>query len=190
MLLANPLAYGVAWKVPLATMYVPPAETTSGCWPGNPQCPFPAENTTMIPLAHASAIAAAMAWLAAERGGFMTLDPQLLLMIWGPSATAALNPPTVLTKLIFTMVKSTSGATAKMFADSPVPWPTSSAAAFAAPGPRTTGEDRYPRWVKKGCLNQPESVITTLTFRPVMPPRWARSAFMPRETSPGTRRCQ
>jgi hypothetical protein len=31
MLLANPLAYGVAWIEPLATMYVPPAETTSGC---------------------------------------------------------------------------------------------------------------------------------------------------------------
>src|SRR5262245_40837568 len=133
MVLANPLAYGVACSDPSASMNVPPAEITSGCWPGNPQWPLPAENTTTIPLATASAIEEAIAWSAADSGPNCLLEPQLLLMTAGPSATAALNPPIVLTKLIFTIVNSASGATASRFADSPVPCPTSSTAGSAAP---------------------------------------------------------
>ena len=60
-------------------------------------------------------------------------------MMSGDSAAAALNAPVLLTKLIFTIVKSTSGAAAKMFADSAVPWPLSSFAGALAAGPSTTG---------------------------------------------------
>ena len=39
---------------PLRSMNTPPTEITSGCWPGKPQCPLPAENTTTIPPATAA----------------------------------------------------------------------------------------------------------------------------------------
>jgi hypothetical protein len=48
----------------------------------------------------------------------------------------------MLTKLSFTIVKSMSGAAAKAFADSPVPWPISSFPGFVVPGPSSTGAER------------------------------------------------
>src|SRR4051812_5895983 len=171
-------------------MNAPPAEITSGCWPGKPQWPLPAEKTTMMPFDTASAIAAASAVSAALSGPNWLLDPQLQLMMCGESATAALNDPIVFAKLILTMVKSMSGATANALADSAVPCPTSSLFALIVAGPRTTGDERYPRPTKYGCRNQPVSHITTLTPRPVRPARCARSAFVPSDTSPGTSRCQ
>ena len=96
----------------------------------------------MMPVATAAAIAAARAWSAALSGPYWLLLPQLQVMMCGLSPTAALNAPIELTKLIFTVCSSTSGATAKMFADSPVPWPLSSASGLAAPGPSTTGATR------------------------------------------------
>ncbi len=70
------------------------------------------------------------------------LLPQLHVMMSGLSPTAALNAPMMLTKLIFTGSRSMSGATAKMFADSPVPCPLSSSSGLAAAGPSTTGAAR------------------------------------------------
>jgi hypothetical protein len=124
------------------SMKTPPAEMTSGCWPGNPQWPLPAEKITVMPLATAAAIAAASARSAAERGPNCLLDPHEQVMMCGLSATAALNAPIELAKFIFTGNSVTSGATEKMLADSPVPWPLSSAAGLAAPGPRVTGLTR------------------------------------------------
>src|SRR5688500_14535949 len=102
-------------------MKTPPAEMTSGCCPGNPQCPFPAEKMTMIPCLTALAMAAARAWSAADKGGYGLSPPQLHEMICGPSATAALKAPVELIGPIFTIVNSASGATENTFADSPVP---------------------------------------------------------------------
>jgi hypothetical protein len=53
----------------------------------------------------------------------------------GASPTAALNPPMLLTNDILTIRKSMSGAVAKALADSAVPWPLSSVAAFEVAGP-------------------------------------------------------
>jgi len=72
-------------------------------------------------------------------GGVLIEAPQLQDMICGFKATAALNAPTVFTKLTFTIVNSTSGTTAKIFADSPVPCPFSSRSGLLVPGPRTVG---------------------------------------------------
>ena len=79
---------------------------------------------------------------AAERPGPGMSDPQLQLMTCGPSPIAVFNAPVEFTKLIFTMVKSMSGATANRFADSPVPCPLASSFGLAAAGPRTTGAAR------------------------------------------------
>ena len=79
---------------------------------------------------------------AALSGPVRLSEPQLLLMMWGRQGDGGVERADVLTKLIFTIVKSASGATAKMLADSAVPWPISSAAGLAAPGPSTTGRTR------------------------------------------------
>src|SRR6516162_5460600 len=103
-------------------MKTPPAEITSGCWPGKPTWPLPAEKTTVIPAVTAAAIAAARAWSAALKVVLVpVLLPQLQVMIFGLNPAAALKAPVELTKLIFTGSNSTSGATAKILDDSPVP---------------------------------------------------------------------
>ena len=112
-------------------MSTPPTEMTSGCCPGKPQWPLPAEKQTTMPLATAAATAAARACSAALRGPNWTDPVQLLLMMSGLSAAAALNAAVVFTSApeavaVLTGLSSTSGAVAKMFADSPVPCPCSS----------------------------------------------------------------
>ena len=101
----------------------------------------------MIPEAHAAAIAASRACRAALSGPNWTLEVQLLEMMSGPSATAALNAAVTLTRApealaVLTGMSRTSGAVAKMLADSPVPWPFSSMPGSAVPGPRTVGSTR------------------------------------------------
>src|SRR5690625_3639464 len=91
---------------------------TSGCWPGKPHDPFPAEKTTTIPSATAPATAAASAWLAALSGGSGTFEPQLFVMMCGPSAAAALNAAVTLTsapdaEAVFTGSSVAPGAAAK-----------------------------------------------------------------------------
>jgi len=88
--------------------------------------------SAVMALQHADWLGLALG--AVRRGAGSALDAELeqVLITCGDSPTAALNAPMLLTKLIFTIVKSTSGATAKMFADSAVPWPLSSAVGFAA----------------------------------------------------------
>ncbi len=76
---------------------------------------------------------------AADSGGFRMSEPQLHEMTSGPRPAATVNAPVEFVKLTLTMVKSTSGATANTFADSPVPWPLSSSFGFVAAGPSTTG---------------------------------------------------
>ena len=87
-------------------------------------------------------MATASAWLAGLSGPLRMSDPQLQVMICGLSATAALKAPVELAKFIFTGISSASGATAKMLADSAVPWPLSSVAALTAPGPSVTASTR------------------------------------------------
>ena len=70
-----------AVRVSSGFMYTPRAEITSGCWPGNPKWPLPAEKMTMILFATAVAIAAASARSAALSGGFCLLLPQLQVKI-------------------------------------------------------------------------------------------------------------
>src|SRR5205807_1966193 len=75
---------------------------------------------------------------------------QLQVMISGLRATAALKAPIVLrrppvqglAKAVFTGYKVTSGASAKMLADSPVPCPVWSSSGCVAPGPSITGATR------------------------------------------------
>ena len=74
-------------------------------------------------------------------------DVQQLEMMCGLSATAALKAAVRFTSAPdavadLTGLSVTSGAVAKMFADSPVPWPFSSTPAFAVPGPRIVGSTR------------------------------------------------
>jgi hypothetical protein len=115
-------------------MYTPPAEITSGCIPGKPKCPFPAEKTTIIPCLTALAIAASSGRKYAGSGGssWVLLSsitrsiPQLQDIISGPRETAVLKSAVEFTGLILTIVNSTSGPIAKMLADSPVPCPDSS----------------------------------------------------------------
>src|SRR5687767_3186073 len=100
-----------------------------------------------MPAAHAAATAAARACIAALSGGFWMFDAQLLVMIAGPSATAALNAAVMLTSAPAAVaaligVSVQSGAVEKMFADSPVPWPFSSTPGSAVPGPSTVGLTR------------------------------------------------
>jgi hypothetical protein len=75
-----------------------------------------------MPRATAAATAAAAArWAALMPGPSPPRIVQLLLSTCGFSAAPALKPPVVLTKLVLTIVKSTSGAAANALADSPVP---------------------------------------------------------------------
>ena len=78
-------------------MSTPPTEMTSGCCPGKPQWPLPAEKQTTMPLATAAATAAARACSAAVRGPNWIDPVQLLLMMSGLSAAAALNAAVVFT---------------------------------------------------------------------------------------------
>src|SRR6266511_1009769 len=111
---------------------------TSGCWPGNPACPLPAEKMTMMPLATAAATEASSA-ISAALNAKGTCEPQLQLMMSGCNATAALNAAIVLVKLAFTGSNWQSGAIARMCADSPVPCPDSSDSGASAPGAIVTG---------------------------------------------------
>src|SRR3954471_18838207 len=97
---------------------------TSGCWPGKPQCPLPAANTTITPDAQAAATAAARACSAALRGPNWTSDVHELEMMCGLSAAAALNAAVRFTSApdaaaVLIGLRVTSGAVAKMLADSP-----------------------------------------------------------------------
>ena len=103
---------------------------------------MPALKITTMPLATAVATAAASACSDAGSGPFSTSKPHEQLMICGPSATAALNDAVAFAGDCLTIVNSTSGAAAKMFADSAVPCPLSSASGLAAPGASTTGAER------------------------------------------------
>ena len=108
---------------------------------------MPAANTTTIPAAHAAATAAARAWSAALSGPDRMSELQLLVMMSGPSATAALKAAVMLTSApdavaALTGLSVQSGAVANTFADSPVPWPFSSLPGSAVPGPSTTGSIR------------------------------------------------
>ena len=128
-------------------MSTPPTEITSGCWPGKPQCPLPAANTTTIPAAHAAATAAARACSAALSGPVGTSEVQLFVMTSGSRATAALNAAVMFTSApelvaAFTGWSVQSGAVENTFADSPLPWPFSSTPGSAVPGPSTTGSTR------------------------------------------------
>src|SRR5262245_7315646 len=149
-------------------MNAPPAEITSGCWPGNPAWPLPAEKMTVIPLATATAIEAASTTSAAlsANGEF---DPQLHVMMSGRRATAASKAPIVLTKFILTGSNWQPGAMARMFADSPVPCPDSSDSASDAPGPSSTGATLYHWDWKYAWRYHPESTIATRTPAPVSP---------------------
>ena len=98
---------------------------------------------TVIPAATAAAIAAARAKSdGVKLPGVRLSLPQLQVMMSGESATAALKEPIEFEKFIFTGSSWTSGATANMFADSPVPCPLSSFVGLAAAGPNNTGATR------------------------------------------------
>src|SRR5829696_5302846 len=166
---------------------------TSGCWPGKPQCPLPAANTTTIPAAHAADTAAARAWSAALSGPEWMSELQLFVITSGPRATAALNAAVMFTRApeavaALTGLSVQSGAVANRLADSPVPWPFSSVSASVVPGPSTTGSIRYPCAVNHGWRSQPVSTIATVTPAPVVPERWAGDASVAIATPAGTSR--
>src|SRR6187549_2822528 len=111
--------------LPSSATYVPPAEITSGCCPGKPAWPLPAEKITVIPDATASAIDAARA-ISAALSTNGELDPQLQEIMSGCKETARLKAAIELTKFIFIGSNWHPGAMARRFADSAVPWPSSS----------------------------------------------------------------
>src|SRR5918998_1394202 len=93
----------------------------------------------MMPRLTASETAAVVAWSEADSGGFALVVAQLHEMMSGRSSMAALSAPAGFAKFILTIVNSTSGATAKRFADSPAP------CASSAPRPLATSPGT-PRW--------------------------------------------
>src|SRR5690625_4253654 len=91
-----------------------------------------------MPSATAPATAAASAWLAALSGGPGTLEPQLLVMMCGCRAAAALNAAVTLTsapdaEAVFTGRRVAHAAAAMLFADSPVQFPLSSSSVHTLP---------------------------------------------------------
>ena len=143
-----------------------------------------------MPRATASAMAAASAWSAALSGRRAHRDPQLQVMMCGRRADGRvertdrvrevdLDRPQVDIGRDGEDVGRLGGAMAVLVRRG-----------VGRAGPSVTGVDAVAAAAKKGCAKWPQSTIATLMPRPVMPPRCARSALQPSETSCGTSRCQ